>query len=274
MRRDHRLRGGAGEWRLAGQHLVQHAAETVEVAPAVDGLVTGCLLGAHVSGRTDRHARARECGDTLRRRAHRLADAEIGHHRVAILQQDVLGLDVAVHDAVAMGVVERVRYLLRDLRGVLHRQPLRLLQPLAQRLPFHDRHHVIEEPAGLTRIEQRHDVRMIEPGRQVDLAHEPIGTELQGQLRAEHLDGDPAVVSYVVREVDGGHATLAELELDRIAAGESRLEAKKHGGPLKVCRIYRARRRLPPCASASTWAERRSQQSRWRLPVRRSPDDA
>ena len=30
------LRGGAGERRLAGQHLVQHAAQAVEVAPAVD----------------------------------------------------------------------------------------------------------------------------------------------------------------------------------------------------------------------------------------------
>src|SRR5439155_18125764 len=123
-------------------------------------------------------------------------------------------------------------------------------------------------------IEQRHDVRMIEPGGQVDLAHEPIRTELQGQLRAEHLDGDPAVVSYVVRQVDGGHATLAELELDRVAAGERRLEARKHGGTLKVCRIYRGRRRLPPCASASTWAERRSRRSRCHLRVRRSPDDA
>ena len=37
--------------------------------------------------------------------AHRPGDAEVGHQGVAVLEQDVLRLDVAVDDAVLVGVV-------------------------------------------------------------------------------------------------------------------------------------------------------------------------
>ena len=44
-------------------------------------------------------------------RAARLGDAEVGQHRAArlVVDQDVVGLDVAVDDALAVRVVERLR---------------------------------------------------------------------------------------------------------------------------------------------------------------------
>ena len=48
----------------------------------------------------------------------------------------------------------------------------------------------------------------------LDLAQEPLGAERGGELRAQHLDRDVAVVLEVVREVDGGHAAAPELALD------------------------------------------------------------
>ena len=42
-----------------------------------------------------------------RRRAGRERDAEVGDHRLALMEQDVLRLDVAVDQAVGMGVVQR-----------------------------------------------------------------------------------------------------------------------------------------------------------------------
>ena len=50
-----------------------------------------------------------------------------------------------------------------------------------------------------------------------------------GELGAEDLDGDLAVVLEVVREVDRGHAALAELALEPIAVGQCRREAIQRG---------------------------------------------
>ena len=66
---------------------------------------------------------------------------------------------------------------------------------------------------------------MLEPGGDLDLAGEPLGAERGGELGAEDLHRDLAVVLQVLGEVDGGHAALAELALDAVAVGEGGLEA-------------------------------------------------
>ena len=69
-----------------------------------------------------------------RRREHRLADPEVGDERVPVVQHDVLGLDVAVHHAVAVRVVQRVGHLARDAHRVVDGQLARCVEPVAQRL--------------------------------------------------------------------------------------------------------------------------------------------
>ena len=54
-----------------------------------------------------------------------------------------------------------------------------------------------------------------------DLAQETLGADDGGQLGAEDLDGDLALVAEVVREVDRGHAALAELALQAVAIGQA-----------------------------------------------------
>ena len=99
MPRQHRLRRRAGERRLAGEHLVQHAAEAVEVAPPVDRRVAAGLLGAHVGRRADGEA---GLGEPLAAgRASARAIPKSATMRVAVGEQDVLRLDVAVDDALA-----------------------------------------------------------------------------------------------------------------------------------------------------------------------------
>ena len=129
MPRHDGLSGGAGERRLARQCLVQHAGETVDVAAAIDLARPSCLLGRHVRGRADREPCLREL--VAAGRAHRPRNPEVGDDRVAAGQHDVLRLDVAVHNVVAVRIRQRVGDLARDLEGVIERQLRLPLQPLA-----------------------------------------------------------------------------------------------------------------------------------------------
>ena len=49
----------------------------------------------------------------------RLGNAEVGDQRMSILQHDVLGLDVAVHNAVTVRVIECARHLHRQSHGMI-----------------------------------------------------------------------------------------------------------------------------------------------------------
>ncbi|MFO0635453.1 MAG: hypothetical protein U0168_21625 [Nannocystaceae bacterium] len=109
--RQHLDQGVAQKRRTAGEHLEQHRTDRVEIGARVDHRTLG-LLGRHVPRRAEQRAHARE---PLRPRARlllahqpeveqleRLAAVRTAH------QQDVLGLDVAVDEAVAVHVGQRL----------------------------------------------------------------------------------------------------------------------------------------------------------------------
>ena len=139
----------------------------------------------------------------------------------AVVQQDVLGLDVAVDHAVAVGVVERVGDFGRDPDRIVDRELLLAGQPIAQRFALDERHHVVSGAVHFARVDQAEDVRMLQGRDRLDLAQEPLGTDDRGELGLQDLDGDLAVVLEILREIDGGHAARAELALDAIAVGQS-----------------------------------------------------
>src|SRR5207245_479443 len=97
-------RAAAAQRRLASQHLVDHARQAVEVAPASQILLAARLLRAHVLRRPQRqpalgHHFHADLGEGAR-------DTKVGEHRVEVREQDVLGLHVAMDEALAMRVVE------------------------------------------------------------------------------------------------------------------------------------------------------------------------
>ena len=112
---------------------------------------------------------------------------------MAVVEQDVLRLDVAVDDC-AVGVLERVGDLAGELERVPERELLFPLQPVPQRLAFHVRHDVVEEARRLRPSRRGQDVGMMEPGGDLDFAEEPLGAERGGELGVQDLDGDVTVV--------------------------------------------------------------------------------
>ena len=123
-------------------------------------LVAHRLLGTHVLRRAEREARLRH--PRAARLLHRERDAEVGDERVSALQQDVLRLDVAMHDAERVRGAQRVGDLAGDAHRVVDRQLPLALEPRAQRLARDERHDVVQERVGLARVEQRQDVRVLQ----------------------------------------------------------------------------------------------------------------
>jgi len=126
--------------------------------------------------------------------------------------------------AVLVRVVECVRDFGRDAHRLVDAELGLAVELLPDRLALDVGHHVIKEAVGLSRVEQGENVGMTQRRGGLDFLHEALGTQYCGQLGAEDLDGDLAVVLDVGGEVDGGHAALAELALDRVAVGEGRGE--------------------------------------------------
>ena len=75
----------------------------------------------------------------------RAGDPEVRHHGFAVGQQDVLRLDVAVDDSVAMGVVESIGDLARDPHGLVYGQLGLGDQPVSEGAALHEGHGVVEQ---------------------------------------------------------------------------------------------------------------------------------
>ncbi len=120
-----------------------------------------------------------------------------------------------------------------DTQGVGDRELVFAFEPGPERFAPDVGHDVVEEPVGLTAVEQRENVGMLQPGGGLDFAQEPLAAQRSGQLGMEDLDGDRAVVTEVVGQIHGGHATCPELALDAVAVGES---SCKLGEPIHVSR--------------------------------------
>jgi hypothetical protein len=105
---DHHLRRGTCVRWLSREHLIKHATQRVDVSPRVYCL-TCCLLRAHVGRRPDCET---GLGELLSAgHADSSGNAKIRNHRVTPAQQDVLRLEIPMHNSLAVCVTQRVRNL-------------------------------------------------------------------------------------------------------------------------------------------------------------------
>ena len=212
------LRGGAAEGRLPGEHLVGDGAQGIHVAASADLALAHRLFGGHVARRAERHAglgHAAAAG-----LLHGEGDAEVGDEGLAVVQQDVVGLDVAVDDAVAVGVVECAGDFLGETDGVVDGELFLAGEPVTEGLALDEGHDVEELAIGAAAVEQREDVGVLEIGGELDFLEEALGANDGRQFRVDDLDRDLAAMADILGEVDGGHAARPEFAFDAVAIAQ------------------------------------------------------
>ncbi len=149
--------------------------------------------------------------DARRFRAEDLRDAEVRDlHRARFVEQQVLRLDVAMHDAVLVRVLQRLADRRHDGQRLLRREAARLHR-LPQIHAIHELHEQVVKPARLPEIVDRDDVRMIERRERLGLVRETFGKLRIGHpLRREQLQRDQAAQRLLPRLIDHAHPAAPE----------------------------------------------------------------
>ena len=152
-------------------------------------------------------------------------------------QPDVARLEVAVHDAAGVGVLERLADLISDAESVVEREvaripirslsdPLRegaLSQPVLHRPAGHELADDKESPVLLADVVHRDDVRMIAEARHgLRLALDAPPPGFVEPVGSDDRERDFARQPRVLRQVDTFARSFAEEAPDLIAAGGER----------------------------------------------------
>ena len=172
-------------------------------------------------------------------------EAPVHHqHFAEVAEHDVLGLQIAMDDAVGVGERHRVGDAQQDAQVLVERL---LLEHLVPGRALHALHRV-EERAGVVGAEvvDRHDVRVVELA-----GDDRFGDELVALLLAdlgrglEHLHGDGAGDRRLVGRVDDAHAALAD-HFEQLVVGHVGRRARRRGAVLLPLadepRLHRQRR--------------------------------
>ena len=201
------------EWRMSGDALIEDAPQRIKV-----GLGVRCalerLFGRHVGDGPHHHPRLRQPASPLTARqpeVHQLRGTVLG-------DDDVLRLDVPVHDPLTMGVLQSLQHLEGDLHQPRHRHG----QQFPQRLSLHQLHHDRKLPAFFHRIKDGHDVRVVQLRRRLRLAEKPACPFLPEQGRAEGLDRHRPLQQAVLSAVHHPHSAFAQLGVDAVAVPQQR----------------------------------------------------
>ena len=205
--------GIARERRLAGQALVEQAAERVHVRPSVDVAALD-LLGRQVRRRSERGSlRLRRC--PLRQPARQ---PEVGEVDVlVVVEQHVRRLHVPVHEPLRVRGVERLRDLRDDRQRPRRVERSLMPEERAQIRALDPPHRQVQPTFRLPGVMDGDDVRVLERHRELGLAGEARAVApIPRERRRHHLERDPAAQPHVVGQVDDAHSALADRLLDPV----------------------------------------------------------
>ena len=194
-----------------------------ELIRSVIGVPSARLFGRHVADRAQHDARGRAGG--LRHGLRQFGPAEpvqLGKpevddlHVIAVAHHDVLGLEIAMHDARSVRLRKTLGDLVGDVGEPSRRQPA-VGQQIAQGLALHP-FHGDERHAGLmANVMDGQDVRMVQGGSRLGFLLEAMQTiSIVGDTGWEDFDRDSAIEAGIERAVYLTHAACTERTDDLI----------------------------------------------------------
>ena len=219
--RVHRVAHAAGKRLVARRHLVKHRPEREDVGAGIQHF-SARLLGRHVVDRADRGAGTGDGRD--RRVVGRGLHDDFGQPEVQHLDlaparhEDVGRLEVPVHDAVAMRLLQRARNLdpPRDLPGAIDAGP----DTLGERLSVEKFQDQIALPVSLADVVNRADVRVVQRRDDAGFPPEAILDSALGvrPIVEQDLDRHHPAEADVFGLVHGPHPALTEGRDDAVRA--------------------------------------------------------
>ena len=126
--------------------------------------------------------------------AEHLGNAEVSNlHPAGFVEQEILRLDVAMNDAPVVGKLQGVAQRRHDGQGLFWSEFSRP-QELAQVHTIHKFHQQIIKSAGLSKVVNGDDVRMVQSGQCLRLACETLGKfRVKHPLWRKEFECDEAV---------------------------------------------------------------------------------
>ena len=221
---------------MSGDDLVDDQAGRVDVHLR-RGLLAPELLGGGVAQRAEKATRGLAASAVEHRddaEVEELGDRDAGGRPV---QEDVVGLHVAVDEAFVVGVVERVEKVDADVVRVGELELPLLLEDDPQRLAVEPLHHVVRQVQlvrGHAGRDDVDDVRVVQAREGARFVlHTPGEVFARTELRVKGLEDVALADRRVLDVVDGAHAADADESQHLVdGAGDvlaGRVVARGHG---------------------------------------------
>jgi cell division protein FtsW (lipid II flippase) len=199
-----------------GYQFVNRQTKAVDVGPRV-GVQALNHLRRQIRDRPENVAGLVRCECSRKRVRH----AEVGNLRHAgLVHEDVLRLDIAVHHAPFVGVLQRCGHLHPVANRLCLGQTTLRLEELAQRVAVHVLHDQVMAPFVYARVVDANDVRMLKPSDEPRLplqAGHEVSVSPARHTLTEDLDRDPAAKALVLGQPHIRHSTGAEQPFEAVS---------------------------------------------------------
>ena len=219
-----------GKRHRSGQHVVEGAAQAVDVGTRVGRVAVLGLFRGHIVHRAHRHPLVGE-GVAIGRVGGVLdaCQPHVEHlHGALGVDQDVGGLDVAVHDGALACVLQAPSDLAAHLGRASRGQLALSVDEPQQVLPLDVLQGQVGDALFFAHVEGSHDVRVVELGAGAHLAHEPgPGLWVGAVPRGQDFERHGAFHATVLGLVDLAHAAGADAVQNRVRPDEEPLRTTR-----------------------------------------------